>query len=110
MTKYLKYYQQLSPKQVEHLRKWFESVDKDKNGVIDANELGNMIMPGSGNFAGRKIGNLAANSLIKLFDHNNSGTISLLIGYLQTLWRKIDKIIIRFRRIRFIASFLGAVA
>ena len=84
---YEKYYKQLGPGQIEHLKKWFDSVDKDRSGSIDANELSNMIMPGTGNYAGRKIGLPAAKSLINLFDYNHSGSIGSPPSLLPLLFK-----------------------
>jgi Ca2+-binding EF-hand superfamily protein len=66
----------LSQAEMVHLRSWFDSVDTDRSGEIDKNELSKMLMPGFGPFAGRTLGIGPATTLIKLFNRRNSDTIS----------------------------------
>ena len=59
-------------------------MDVDKSGQIDSKELSNMIMPGTGPFAGRILGFEAASQLIKLFDRDQSGTIGFYSFFSST--------------------------
>lgn len=63
------YAQQLQQNEVQQLRDWFQRVDTDRSGSIDANELQKVT------FGGIPIGYVVAQKLIQVFDENRNGTI-----------------------------------
>lgn len=72
---YTQYYYQMDQQKKTRLLDWFRGVDRDGSGFIDAKELATMQLPGQGSWRGKCLGAAAADSLISLFDRDNSRTI-----------------------------------
>mmetsp|Transcript_16269 Transcript_16269/g.24262 ORF Transcript_16269/g.24262 Transcript_16269/m.24262 type:complete len:235 (+) Transcript_16269:52-756(+) len=66
---YGQYYKQMQHNELAELRKWFMSVDINRDGSITAVELQNLA------FGGRPLGFDTALKLVKVFDKDFSGTI-----------------------------------
>eukprot|EP01127_Copromyxa_protea_P015741 TRINITY_DN4579_c2_g1_i1.p1 TRINITY_DN4579_c2_g1~~TRINITY_DN4579_c2_g1_i1.p1 ORF type:complete len:262 (+),score=38.40 TRINITY_DN4579_c2_g1_i1:157-942(+) len=64
------YYQQITPQEMAGLQNWFNTVDRDKSGSIEVQELQQIT------FEGRPIGPQAAAKLIQVFDEDRNGSIS----------------------------------
>jgi len=71
---YSQYYQQIAgnPQAFAALQQWFNSVDQDRSGTINANEIANI------RFAGQPLGLEVATKLIKVFDKDQSGSIEFV--------------------------------
>lgn len=70
---------------MHRLTAWFQSVDRDRSGQIDANELSTAIWPG-----GRQFDKSTINKFLVIFDTDRSGTMSFyeyaaLYKYIETL-------------------------
>mmetsp|Transcript_26300 Transcript_26300/g.73512 ORF Transcript_26300/g.73512 Transcript_26300/m.73512 type:complete len:234 (+) Transcript_26300:83-784(+) len=63
------YYYQLKPQELQELKQWFVSVDRDRSQSISVHELQNLA------FGGIPLGFDNALKLIKVFDRDFSGTI-----------------------------------
>lgn len=66
---YTQYYHQISPQEMQQVRQWFMSMDRDRSGSISANELANVAI------GGVPIGFETAVKLIRVFDVDKNGTI-----------------------------------
>jgi len=62
-------YNQMGPQEMQQVRQWFMSVDRDRSGSITANELANVAI------GGIVIGIDIAVKLIRVFDLNKNGNI-----------------------------------
>jgi Ca2+-binding EF-hand superfamily protein len=68
----MQYYNQLSPQDLAKLKSWFDQIDRDKSGTIEAHELQHVT------FDGRPLGMEAAQKLIKVFDKDRNGRITFV--------------------------------
>jgi len=66
---YASYYNQIQQPQMAEMRRWFDSVDRDRSNSISADELQNLA------FNGRPIGFDIAHKLVAVFDKDRSGSI-----------------------------------
>eukprot|EP01120_Amphizonella_sp_Union-15-10_P002145 TRINITY_DN1229_c0_g1_i1.p1 TRINITY_DN1229_c0_g1~~TRINITY_DN1229_c0_g1_i1.p1 ORF type:complete len:219 (-),score=46.08 TRINITY_DN1229_c0_g1_i1:71-727(-) len=67
-----RFYAPAKPEELNNLRLWFDSVDKDRSGSITAEELS------SHQLFSRPLGMDVARKLIKVFDQDKSGTIDFI--------------------------------
>jgi len=66
---FTQYVNQLTPQEQQQCQQWFQLVDKDRSGSIQAIELAEV------QFNGKAIGLQVATKLIKVFDRDGSGSI-----------------------------------
>eukprot|EP01094_Clydonella_sp_ATCC50884_P017617 TRINITY_DN3093_c3_g1_i1.p1 TRINITY_DN3093_c3_g1~~TRINITY_DN3093_c3_g1_i1.p1 ORF type:complete len:256 (+),score=65.64 TRINITY_DN3093_c3_g1_i1:32-769(+) len=71
-TWYSGYAQQCSPQELQQIQGWFQQVDKDRSGNIDARELHDALNLGGNNFQPDVI-----QRLIRAFDYDNSGNVGM---------------------------------
>jgi len=90
---YNQYYQQIQPNELQPLQQWFQLVDKDRSGEVDAMELTQAQWPGNAQFSVD-----TCNKLITVFDKDRSGTMTFYeyaalhkyILHLQNVFFSVD--------------------
>jgi len=82
---YSQYYNQINAQEMQRLAAWFQSVDRDRSGHIDANELATSIWPG-----GRQFDKWTITKFLAVFDEDRSGSMNFyeyaaLYKYIESL-------------------------
>eukprot|EP01099_Mayorella_cantabrigiensis_P006166 TRINITY_DN50_c0_g1_i1.p1 TRINITY_DN50_c0_g1~~TRINITY_DN50_c0_g1_i1.p1 ORF type:complete len:282 (-),score=70.02 TRINITY_DN50_c0_g1_i1:238-1056(-) len=82
---YSQYYNQINAQEMQRLTAWFQSVDRDRSGHIDVNELATSIWPG-----GRQFDKWTITKFLAVFDEDRSGSMTFyeyaaLYKYIESL-------------------------